>query len=273
MKKLVWLAVAVAGFVAGVSGLSASGKTCHHNCTTSTTTTTPPPTYVFQDEFNGPSGQPDPTKWWRSNSCGANPALASCWNLSNVYQDGAGRLVLRVRAGTMGRPYDGARVQTLGGDWPPSPILASVNAPVHVEASIKFTPGAGLWESLWFTRADATGAGDVELDVQEWRGVAPFEDECHVHVGGANTWGGSITNTGFDGSTGFHTYWMNYYTDHVVFGVDAQTCGSTTLPSHPAEVIRLSNDVGGTPYYGGPPPAANIPGYMYVDYVRAWVLP
>lgn len=257
-RRLLLVAVLVAALVAIAGYFGSSAQGVH---------------YLFQDEFNGASGQPDPTKWWRSNSCGGNPALADCWNLSNVYQDGIGRLVLRVRAGTMGRPYDGARVQTLGADWPPAPILASVSAPVHVEASIKFTPGAGLWESFWFTRADQTGAGDVEFDVQEWRGIAPLEDECHVHLGGANTWGSSILNTGFDGSTGFHTYWMNYYADHVVFGVDALTCGSTTsVGSHPAEVIRLSNDVGSTPYYGGPPPPSAIPGYMYVDYVRAWKL-
>jgi beta-glucanase (GH16 family) len=282
-NRIVFFATAALVALAGVGVASAFGvhsekraRPCNlvHPCTTTTTTTTttaPPGALLFSDEFNRASGQPGPATWWRSNSCGTNPSLYSCWNLSNVYMDGVGRLVLRVRAGTMGKPYHGGRAQTLGNNWPPTRILYSVSAPARVEARIKFAPGAGLWGGFWLTRADST-QNELEFDVQEFRGAFPTQVSCRTH--GLVEWEGMV-DSGVDLSAGFHTYWVNYYRDHVVFGMDGLTCGQTTIPSAPALIIRLSHDVGTPGSWagsGGPPPASAIPAYMHVDYVRVTAL-
>src|SRR5438105_11438525 len=69
--------------------------------------------FVFDDEFSGPAGAaPDPAKWWRTPWCSsASDDKLVCYNPANAYQDGAGHLVLKVSPGTMGRPWDAARIQ------------------------------------------------------------------------------------------------------------------------------------------------------------------
>lgn len=249
--------------------------------TTTTTTTAPTPTpsssYTFDDEFNGAAGSaPDPAKWSVTPWCSSSSEDAEfCYSARNAFVDGSGNLVLRVSAGTMGRAYDGARVQTFTeGAWPPKTVLAAVHSPTRVEVRAKFAPGAGLWESIW-TDGVYSSAYE-ELDLQEFRGAVPTLDACHVHGwGGLVMEGGATVDTGVDLSTGWHVYWMNYYSSHVTFGVDGQTCGDMASADQ-SQGLRLSNVVGLPGTWGGqegPPPAADVPADMLVDYVRASNLP
>ena len=82
-------------------------------------------------------------------------------------------------------------------------------------------------------------------------------------------------NTGEDLSADWHTYWMDYYRDHVVFGMDNMTCGQTPLIAAPAETPILWNMVAPPTTgagAGGPPLASDIPADMLVDYVRVYAL-
>lgn len=245
--------------------------------TAPTTTAAPAPTYLFDDEFNGVAGaKPDPTKWITfGNVCPSSTNWAeSCIKNANAFQDGAGHLVLRVTNGTQGRAYDGAEIATnnLSG-WPVNKVLYEYPAGTRLEARIKFAPGAGLWETFWSVAPESVTHNSLELDDQEWRGALPFNDTCHTHK--AVEYGATI-NQGFDGSSGWHTYWQDYYSDHVVFGVDNLTCGQTSLPISPKESPILWNIVGPPGTWGGtggPPPAADIPADMLVDYVRVSALP
>lgn len=275
MRKLVFLTIVVAAGFATAGYALNPGKPCNpHRCPPTTTTTTPGPTYVFDDEFNGAAL--DTTKWWATPWCSSSGDDAEqCYNAANAYVSG-GSLHLRNSLGTMGRPYDSARVQTFReGGWPPPQVLASVRAPVHVEARIMFGGASGSWGGFWANGVNSTGY--VELDMQEYRDGYPTQDHCAIH-----SWGtiagqynlSSLVDTGQDLSAGWHVYWVDYYADHAVFGIDGATCGQGATPNQPIG-IRLSNVIGVPGTWGGsngPPAASELPSEMLVDYVRAWAL-
>ena len=240
------------------------------NASGAVTRTTGTDPYLFDDEFNG-TGLPDPAKWSITSRCSRGyDHQETCFNPANVYRDGHGNLVLAVTRGTMGRAYDGVSIQTFQeGGWPPPQVLVHLAPPVHIEARIKFAGGAGLWGAFWLN-SNASSASNLELDVQEFRGAVPAQHTCHTHI--LREWSATI-DTGFDGSAAFHTYWVDYYPDHVVFGVDGLRCGQTTIPAAPPGLIRLWNLVGRPGTWGGlggRPRASAIPALMIVDYVRAW---
>jgi hypothetical protein len=242
--------------------------------TTTTTTLPPPPPYLFDDEFDGAAGAPpDPSKWWATPWCsGSSDDSLGCFNPGNAFLNGQGEVVLRVSAGTMGRTYDFARIQTFQeGGWPPPKVLWSAAPPVRIEARAKFAgPFGGLWQSVWASGTNSPTP--LELDVQEFRGALPTYDTCHVH-GPVDE--GTSFDTGVDLSGDYHVYWADYYADHAVFGVDGQTCGSFATPVQ-NEGIRLSGTIGPVGSWGGtggPPPDSALPLDLLVDYVRVTPLP
>lgn len=275
MKFALALASILVALGFGASQLASNGnaRPCNrgHPCPPPPPTTTTPPGYLFDDEFSGSSL--DTTKWWATPWCSTSPDdQQGCYNTANAFLNGQGQLVLRASNGTMGRPYDFARIQTFReGGWPPPQVLWQHSPPFRMEVRAKFAPGAGLWTGIWAS-SNTDSAHGLELDTQEFRGAVPTQDTCHTHI--IKEWG-AVIDTGFDGSSGYHNYWMNYYSDHVVFGVDGLTCGQTILPASPPEMIRLTNQVGVPGTWGGmggPPPASAIPADMLVDYVRVTAL-
>ena len=259
------------------SSTDTTTTTTSTDTTSSTTTdTTPSPSLVFDDEFGGTAdARPDPSKWYVfGNVCPRSTNWAySCLKQSNAFQDGNGHLVLRVTGGTQGRPYDGAEISPspLNG-YPSTNVKYKFPPGSRLEIRAKFAPGVGLWETLWSVAPDSVTQDVLELDMQEWRGNHPNLDDCHTHY---SVEYGSEPNTGEDLSADWHTYWMDYYRDHVVFGMDNMTCGKTPLIVAPAETPILWNMVAPPTTgagAGGPPLASDIPADMLVDYVRVYAL-
>jgi hypothetical protein len=259
-----------------VASIPTSTTTTASTTTNTATTTTTGAPLTFDDEFDGTSGaRPDPAKWYVfGDVCPRSTNWAySCIKHSNAYQDGSGHLVLRVTGGTLGRPYDGAEISPspLNG-YPSTNVKYKFPAGSRLEVRAKFAPGAGLWETIWSVAPDSVTQDVLELDTQEWRGAYPGLDNCHTHY---SVEFGSRVQTGQDLSAGWHTYWMDYYTDHVVFGMDNLTCGQTPLVTAPAETPILWNMVAPPSTgagVGGPPLASQIPADMLVDYVRVYRL-
>jgi hypothetical protein len=232
---------------------------------------------VFDDEFNGSIGtKPNPKKWVVRRGCPSSPNwLESCTSGRNAFLDGKGHLVLRVTKGTRGRPYDGAGVDTFAeGTWPPQKVLAEVRPPVRVAARIKFASGAGLWESFWMNSDSGAGARNLEVDVEEFRGLYAGMQTCGTHL--LHEFG-MVLRTHINLTKDWHTYWVDYRPRSMIFGIDHRTCGGTSLPSiRLGEMIRLTTHVGNRGTWGGiggPPKRSALPAEMRVDYVRARVLP
>lgn len=235
--------------------------------------------YLFSDEFNGPAGSsPDPAKWWATPWCSTSPDdTEGCYKPGNCFQDGNSHLMLRVSQGTMGRPYDFARVQTfVEGGWPPPKVLAKITPPFHIEASIKMPTGLGTWASFW--PMGITSTKPIEIDVVERRGLYPNRVETHLH----NTQEWALTPAYHDAndlSAGFHVYAVEFQQTRkrkkAVFFIDGTQFASVGLAAASWQPvgIRLSNTVGPPSRWGGeggPPSVSVIPADMLVDYVRAW---
>ena len=241
--------------------------------------TPPPSTYIWHDEFDGPAlSAPDPTKWWATPWCSTSPnEQYHCYTPGNAYLDGNSNLVMKVSIGTRGRPYDSARIQTFQeGQWPPAKVLASFAAPCRIEARVKFAPGAGLWGAVW-ANTNSGQADNFELDAQEFRGKYPTIVAAHTHhwVSGVDQPWGANLDTHVDLFADFHRYWTEYRADSVRFGYDDTLVGEKAIACKYPIMPRLSREVGVPGTWGGdggPPPQANIPALMLVDYVRVSVL-
>lgn len=247
--------------------------------------TTPAPTYLFQDEFNAAAGTPaDTTKWTlRGEICDA-PANYACPKNSNVFQDGAGNLVLRTKREASnwlsGGPYSGAWLSsfTYGSGWPASGVKASLQVPYKIEmrAIMPHTPGA--WPSIWTINVDRPNTQNIyELDVAEERMTTPSSAGCHQHtwLSGADkaAWDGSINVS--DMGLNWHTYSANVYTDRVEYKVDGLSCGTAYGVSGKHGII-LNNLIAqpGSWGSGGGQPSSSDPGPwdFKIDYVRATAL-
>lgn len=241
--------------------------------TTTTTTTTTPTGFLFADEFNGPGL--DTSKWWAVPWCeNDNNESYNCKNANNAFAPGDGYLHLRASAGTMGRPTDGAEIDTFQPTaWPPSVVLWSTPPPVHMEARIKYAPGAGLWGAFWPMGRSAT---PWEMDVSEIRGAYPTAAECHFHTWNSSTeTSPSVTGrapTSLDTTADFHVYWADYTGSQVTMGVDGYTCLTASTANQPV-MLRLTNRVGTPGTWGGEGgPPSTLPVDALVDYVRVTAL-
>lgn len=237
--------------------------------------------YLFDDEFNGISGAPADTSKWilHDEKCDA-PANYSCPKNSNVFQDGAGHLVLRTKRESSnwlgGGLYSGAWVSTFnyGYGWPPPTIKAGFSVPYHIEMSAKMPGTTGGWSVLWPMNVDrSTAQGIYELDVAEERMTYPTSAGCHQHywLNGSDqkAWDGSVTVT--DMGKNWHTYAADVYSDHVTYSVDGLTCGTAYGVSGKFGII-LDNAIGspGSWGSGGSQPNLSDPGPwdFAIDYIR-----
>lgn len=107
----------------------------------------------------------------------------------------------------------------------------------RLEARLKLPSGKGTWPAFWmlsgnnpYTSAlNPTDADwqkprfylwDGEIDIMEAYGTYPGVVEATAHTY-ARSSSGSILKS--DASTSFHTYWLEWRTDKLVFGVDDKT--------------------------------------------------
>src|SRR5277367_5457685 len=111
---------------------------------------------VWSDEFNSPAGTPpDSTKWNYDLGGGGwgNGELEVYTNSgNNVFQDGAGNLVIRAIRDSSGN-YTSARLQT------GNPGASTQTADLHwqfgrVEARIKLPFGKAVWPAFWMLGED-----------------------------------------------------------------------------------------------------------------------
>lgn len=253
---------------------------------------TPRSGLVFGDEFNGPTGAPDP-EWWVYDRCGYLAQSEVQWyKPSHCVLDGSGSLQITAEY-----------VSTSGPRYPSDPSYpGTINQPWRSGAcqgnSMLFTPtsgntmvfesrfqvnanaGNGYWPGFFWlegqTYIDAwktdplqegwDDAGKAEIDVAEWYNSGAAGNYGNVSWAGSN----EVTNhTGVSGlATSMHTYRCEWKPgSHVRFLRDgSQTAYHTNqVPSSNAQFFLL---IYMQMLSGGPTNTESA----YVDYVRVYDL-
>jgi beta-glucanase (GH16 family) len=235
---------------------------------------------VWQDEFDGPAGQPPDTitKWrYDVGTNWGNFQLEYDTNRpENVSLDGNGHLtIVARREDYLGSAYTSARINTRG---------RFEQTRGRFEARMKLPSGQGLWPAFWLLGADFGTVGWPtcgEIDIMEYRGQEPRIVHGALHGPGYS--GGSALTSQFELTQGafdtdFHVFAVDWTTDRITWLVDGIAYRSVTpadLPpgttwafDHPFFVI-LNVAVGGS-YVGGPSASTSFPQTMTVDYVRVY---
>jgi beta-glucanase (GH16 family) len=234
---------------------------------------------TWQDEFDGPAGQPpDSSKWgYDIGTNWGNFQLEYDTNRpENVSLDGLGHLtIVARREDYLGSAYTSARINTNG---------RFQQTRGRFEARLKLPSGQGLWPAFWLLGANYASAGWPacgEIDIMEFRGQEPRVVLGSLH-GPGYSGGGAITHRyeiprgAFD--TDFHVFAVDWDENLIRWSVDGTTyasaapadlpAGTTWVFGHPFFII-LNVAVGGN-FVGGPGPGTVFPQTMMVDYVRVY---
>jgi hypothetical protein len=271
----------------------------------------PPPSglnLVFSDDFTGASGTGLNRSNWLYATGTGYPGGAANWgtgevetmtdSTANVYQDGAGNLVIKPLRDSAGR-WTSGRVETQRTDF-----AAPVGGKVRIEARIQQpnvtgAAAAGYWPAFW-----ALGDAARPVGATNWPGIGEWDIMENINGRpsvfaalhcGTNPGGPCNETTGLGSGeracngclTSFHTYALEYdrstspeqlrwYLDGVNYFtlnstvVDATTWNNAT--KHGFFVILNVAIGGGFPAaFGGGPTAQTQPGVpMLVDYVAVW---
>jgi beta-glucanase (GH16 family) len=232
---------------------------------------------LWSDEFSGTAGAaPDATRWTYdlgNNKGWGNSELETYTNSSdNVFQDGAGNLV--IRAQKSGASYTSARIKTQG-------RFSFTYG--KVEARIKIPAGQGIWPAFWMLGADidqVNWPNCGEIDIMENIGKEPATIHGTVHGPGYSGGSGIGAPLALAGGRRFadeyHVYGIEWSAQSVAFFVDGTRYFEVTpakLPAgkqwvyqHPFFLI-LNVAVGGT-WPGNPDATSTFPQQMLVDWVR-----
>jgi len=265
-------------------------------------------TQVFADDFNGAANTGLNTSSWLYDIGTSYPGGAANWgtgevetmtnSTQNVYQDGAGHLVIKPIRAANGS-WTSGRVETQRTD-----LAAPAGGKLRLEASLQQpnVSGAaalGYWPAFWALGAAARGTGASgwpgigEIDVMEdINGLSSEFGTLHCGVSP----GGPCNETTGIGSgqracggcqTGFHTYAIEYdrsvspeqirwYLDGTnFFTVNANQVDATTWNNavHHGFFMILNVAIGGgfPAAFGGGPTGSTTSGVpMVVDYVAAY---
>jgi beta-glucanase (GH16 family) len=261
-------------------------------------------TTVFSDDFAGPSGTGLDTSRWTYATGHGYPGGAWNWgtgevetmtsSTQNVYQDGAGHLVIRALRDAAGN-WTSGRVETQRTDFQPP-----AGGVLRVEASIQ-TPNVsgaaaqGYWPAFWMLGDAARGTGAAgwpgigEIDVlEDVNGSGSVYGTLHC---GTNPGGPCNETTGLGSGqhlvpgakTGFHTYgveWdrsvspqqLRWYVDgQQYFTVRSDQVDATTWRNATGHgfFLILNLAIGGG--WPGAPTAATVSGgSMVVDHVAVY---
>ena len=190
---------------------------------------------VWSDEFDGPANSaPDPAKWTYDLGGGGwgNRELEVYTDTrNNVFEDGAGHLVIRAIKTEAGG-YTSARLKTQG--------KFSIEYG-KIEARIKIPRGQGMWPAFWMLGDDIATAGWPqcgEIDVMENIGKEPAVAHATVHGPGYSGARGISAPDSLPGSPplseDFHVYSVEWTPNRIQFFLDGagyQTVTPASLPT------------------------------------------
>jgi beta-glucanase (GH16 family) len=234
---------------------------------------------TWSDEFNGPAGAIDGTKWGFDTGAGGwgNNELEYYTNrVDNVTLDGNGALDIIARAESyLGSSYTSGRINSSG---------KFSQAYGRFEARIQIAQGQGLWPAFW-TLGDNIGTAGWptcgELDIQETVNASPTVNHGSAHgpgYSGGNPLTGTYTLPAGALSDGYHVYAIEWAPNVVRWYVDDNLyetrtpadvpAGDVWVYDHPFFII-LNLAVGGN-FPGAPDGTTMFPQTTKVDYVRVY---
>lgn len=265
-------------------------------------------TRTFLDDFNGAANTGVDTGNWRYDIGTSYPGGAANWGTGevetmtnstrNVYQDGAGHLVIKPIRDGSGR-WTSGRIETQRTDF-----AAPAGGKLRVEArlqqpNVSGAAALGYWPAFWMLGAAARGTGATgwpgigEIDLME--DINGRSSEFATLHCGTNPNGPCHETTGISSGeracggcqTGFHTYAMEYdrtvspeqirwYLDgNNFFTVNANQVDATTWNNavHHGFFVILNVAMGGgfPAAFGGGPTGSTASGVpMLVDYVAVY---
>lgn len=247
------------------------------SCDTSTEPDVPNYQLVWQDEFDGPSGQkPDSTKWtYDLGTDWGNAQLEYDTDRpENVSLDGNGNLVITARRESFGgQPFTSARIKTQG-------LFEQTYG--RFEARIKLPWGPGIWPAFWLLGSNVQTVGWPqcgEIDIMESRGQQPNLIHATVHGPGYSAAGGVTKSYGFEKDrfdVDFHLFavewgknYLRFYVDDVFYHeIEPGDLNGPWVFDKPFFII-LNVAVGGN-YVGFPTSETPFPQSMIIDYVKVY---
>lgn len=268
----------------------------------------PPPgfTTTWSDDFSGAVGTGLPSSTWKydtgpGSGFGTGEIETMTSSTSNVYQDGAGHLVLKaLHTGTdPATGWTSGRVETQG-TWGAAPGGVVRMESVLQQPNVTITNGAGYWPAFWMLgaglRTGGTWPSIGEVDIMEdinGRSSVFGTLHCGVNPGGPcneSTGIGSGEHACAGCQTGFHDYaveidrstspeQIRYYLDGAnYFTIKASQVDATTWADavdHPFFMVYDLAIGGGFPSaFGGGPTAATVSGgAMVIDSVAVYTKP
>ncbi len=223
---------------------------------------TPPPTgYTFSDDFT------DLSKWNLSTEWGGTGLSSESHNDPSMVTIVNGQMRLRAERGSTpsGRPWRSAVAETKG-------RFSQLYG--NFQARMSYPKGQGLWPAFWLL--DATTEGPrPELDVIEayphpGNGGGPTQYAMTNHYRKADGTMGQLTNwckPGFDLTTGFHVFELEWRKDLLIARCDGIEMGRQTanVPAVPMFVI-FDHVVGS--WAGLSDATTPSPADLLVDWVR-----
>jgi beta-glucanase (GH16 family) len=306
--KRAWIAVATAATTAGLLAVTAAA----HAGTTPAAVAAPaavgaPPagfTLTWSDDFTGAAGTGVNTGTWKydtgpGSSFGTGEIETMTNSTANVFQDGAGHLVLRaLHSGTDPRTgWTSGRIETQAATFgAPAGGVVRMESRIQ-QPNVTTANGAGYWPAFWMLgaplRSGVTWPKSGEVDILEdinGRSSVFGTLHCGVNPGGPcneSTGLGSGERACSGCQTGFHNYaveidrstspeQIRWYLDgNNYFTLAANRVDATTWANavdHPFFIIYDLAMGGGFPdAFGGGPNAATVSGaQMTIDWVAVY---
>lgn len=243
---------------------------------------------VFEDDFEGPAGQPPDPRWWTHEVGGdgwGNQELQYYTDAPSAASlDGEGHLVITAAEGP---PEDGTWCWYGECRYTSARITTRDKVEVEygrIEVRAKLPEGDGMWPAFWMLGADIDLRGwpnAGEIDVMEHIGSEPRRVHGTVHgptyAGGDGIGGSYLFEEGLP-SEDFHTYAIEWEPDRIRWYVDDDHYGTllpTLLPNPDRWVfdgpyfLILNLAVGGQ-WPGPPSEETAFPQTFTIDHVRVY---
>jgi hypothetical protein len=307
-RTRVWIAAATAATTAGLLAVTAMAYagTSTNAAVQAATVAAPPPGFslTWSDDFTGASGTGVNTGNWKydtgpGSTFGTGEIETMTNSTSNVFQDGAGHLVLKaLHSGTDPRAgWTSGRIETQAATFgAPAGGVVRMESLIQ-QPNVTTANGAGYWPAFWMlgstlrtgTQWPTSGEVDILEDINGRSSVFGTL-HCGVNPGGPcgeSTGIGSGERACSGCQTGYHDYAVEidrskspeeirwYLDGNNYFTLQANRVDATTWANavdHPFFIIYDLAMGGGFPdAFGGGPNAATISGgQMNIDWVAVY---